>query len=202
MSDKTIQRKNRAIIFLLIIIGLSAWVYGYKLDRDEKIVESKARSIIIDNYGEDYFNRYFELWNIQRNDDTDNWAISVNYLYNIDVANYSTQEEVYFMFDSKLNLVSTNRLPPEDNMMPFTVTREQAISIALDQVTREYIEYDAEIYFRKYIEGNLINRYLWTIIFYHSPKTMSSGESTVVYVDPVSGIIEAIEETGWATAYQ
>ncbi len=76
-----------------------------------------------------------------------------------------------------------------------------ARAIALNQVTREYIEFDAEIYFRNKIEGTSINKYLWTIIFYHSPKNMSSGESTVVYVDPVSGIIEAIEETGWATAY-
>ncbi|MFH1178875.1 MAG: hypothetical protein V1710_00790 [Candidatus Bathyarchaeota archaeon] len=203
LSDKvkSSQKKNRAIIFILIIIGLSAWGYGYKLDRGEKIVESKARSIIIDKYGEDYFYRYFELWNIQRNGDTGNWAISVTYFYNIDVANYSTQEEVYFKFDSMLNFVSANRLPEEDNMMPFTISREQAISVALNQVTREYVEYDAEIYFRNKIEGTSINKYLWTIIFYHSPKNMSSGESTVVYVDPVSGIIEVIEESGWATAY-
>jgi len=161
--------------------------------------EEHVRAIIVEAVGEEYFDRYFELVFAQYNEyQPDNWLTAVTYFYNIQVDDYTAKREVVLHFDKEYNLLSTSGLPRKGNLMPYNITRAQAIDIASANVSRRYVEVDADICFiRKMRDGSHLDIYLWAVHFYNVPRDSRSGSATHILVDPISGEILSAEEIGW-----
>jgi len=174
-----------------------SWVRGSKAAQPEV----QARDILVDAVGEPYFQDYFELWIIERNErEPEEWLTGIVYFYHIEVGDYKVTREVCFHFDVMNELISAVGVPGAGNLMPFNVTREEAIEVASGNITRVYVEIDAEIYYKKSFEGVFLDRYLWSVQFYHTKKDARSGTVTSVYVDPNSGEVLGIGEYGWDIA--
>jgi len=84
--------------------------------------------------------------------------------------------------------------------MPYNITRAQAIDIASANVSRRYVEVDADICFnRKMRDGTHLDLYLWVVHFYYVPRDSRSGSATRILVDPISGEILSADEIGWSS---
>lgn len=163
------------------------------------VPEVQARNILIDNVGADYFEQYFELWNLQRNTwEPEEWLTAVGYFYYIEVGNYSARREVSLFFDKTNQLLRAEAVPEEGNLMPFTVIREEAITISKAHIEKAYIEIEAEIYYKTKTHSDIrIGKYVWAVNFYHNPKNANSGTVTTVYIDPITREVYGLEEGAW-----
>ncbi len=161
--------------------------------------EEQVRAIIVEAVGEEYFERYFELVFAQYNEyGPEKWLTAVTYFYHIQVDDYTAKREVVLHFDKEYNLLSASGLPRKGNLMPYNITRAQAIDIASANVSRRYVEVDADICFiRKMRDGSHLDLYLWVVHFYYVPRDSRSGSATHILVDPISGEILSAEEIGW-----
>ncbi|MCW4014486.1 MAG: hypothetical protein NWF07_16070 [Candidatus Bathyarchaeota archaeon] len=194
------HKKLFFMAFLIILIGcIGTWIYIEKQNREENIVVSKAEAYIIDNCGVDYYEKYFRIKSVQRNNNKDEWAISVIYNYDLEIGNYTTQEEVSFLFNSNPDIISSRGIPDKNNVMPFNISKEQAIKIATNQTIKDYVQIEAQIQYKEKIMQKSVNKYLWTIVFYHTSNQNSGGEATFIYIDPNIGQIEGMEEAVWVT---
>ena len=157
--------------------------------------EEKARGIIISSVGADYFNQYFTQWKVERNThEPDEWLTVVGYFYYIEVGNYSARREISIYFDKMNQLIRAEKVPAEGNLMPFSVSEDEALSIAKTQISRSYVEEEAEIYYlKKTYSDHYVDRYVWIVNFYHTPKNASKGSLTSVYVDPLTREIYGVE---------
>lgn len=162
--------------------------------------ETQARELIVEAVGEEYFREYFELWIIEHNTwEPEEWLTGIVYLYHITVGDYNATREVYFHFDKMNRLIMAEGVPRAGNLMPFSVTRERAIEVASGNVTRQYVEVDAEIFYKKKTyDGLSVDRYVWSVQFYHTVRDAWSGSATSVYVDPVSGEVLGLDDYNWA----
>jgi len=163
--------------------------------------EEQVRAIIVEAVGEEYFERYFEVVFAQYNEyKPDKWLTAVTYFYYIQVDDYTAKREVVLHFDKEYNLLSTSGLPRKGNLMPYDITRDQAIEIASSNVSRRYVEVGADICFiRKMRDGTHLDLYLWVVHFYYVPRDSRSGSATHILVDPISGEILSAEEIGWSS---
>ena len=163
--------------------------------------EEQVRAIIVEAVGEEYFERYFELWCAQYNEyEPDNWLTAVTYFYYIQVDDYIAKREVSLYFDKENNLLSARGLPQKGNLMPYNITRAQAIEIASSNATSLYVEVDADIYYvKKMHDGPTLDRYLWCVNIYRVPRDSRSGSATRILVDPVSGEVLGVEDYGWTS---
>jgi hypothetical protein len=154
---------------------------------------------LVEAVGEEYVTEYFEFEGVQFNDwEPEDWLSSVKYYYKIRVGDYTVSREVYIRFSKMNEYLSSTGVPVKDNLMPFNVTKEQAVEIALGNIEREFVETDAEIYYvKKLLNGTRIGRYLWCINFYHNKKYTRTGSATRVIIDPIRGQVIEAEEYGW-----
>lgn len=161
--------------------------------------EVQARELLVEAVGEEYFTKYFEFEGVQFNDwEPDDWLTRVDYSYRIQMGNYTATREVYFYFDKVNRLLSSNGVPPADNLMPFSVSREEAINIALEQITQSYIEVEAGIgYFERSGNNVPVKRYVWYVVFYLNKKSAPSGSMIEVLIDLQSGEVIDIARCSW-----
>ncbi len=157
-------------------------------------LEEQSRQILIDAVGLDYYSRYFSFDRTDYNSwDPSEWLTWVTYDYRVSVGNYSETVEVGFVFDKLGKLIRTEGLPNAGSLMPFNVTKEQAIAVGLTKVTG-YVELDAGIGY----EGSDAV-YYWKLYFYHSPKSSKNGSATEVLVDPHTGEVVSSRVIGWTS---
>jgi DNA-binding transcriptional ArsR family regulator len=161
--------------------------------------ELQAHSMLVDSVGEKYYKSSMELEGIQFNYwEPENWLTCVTFEYHIQVSNYSATREIDFYFDRFNRFIRSTGVPPKDNLMPFNVTQQEAIKTALDRVTRESVEIEAEIgYVKSSVNNVSVNRYVWSVSVYHTKKNASSGSSTWVLIDLHSGEIIDIALISW-----
>jgi DNA-binding transcriptional ArsR family regulator len=153
-------------------------------------LEEQSRQLIIDAVGIDYYINYFSFNRTEYNSwDPSEWLTWVTYDYRVTVANYSEVVKVGFVFDRLGKLIRTEGFPDKDSLMPFNVTREQAISVGLKNVTN-YVELTSGIGY----EGSA---YYWKLYFYHSPRESKSGSATEVLVDLHTGELISSRVIGW-----
>jgi len=174
-----------------------SWVRGSEASQPE----AQARDMLVDAVGESYFQDYFELWIVERNvREPEEWLTGVVYFYHLEVGDYRATREVCFHFDKMNELISAVGVPRSGNLMPFNVTSEEAVEIASGNVTKSYVEVDAEIYYKEKVSGTVYDGYLWSVQFYHTKRDARSGTVTSVYVDPNSGEVLGLGEYGWDIA--
>jgi hypothetical protein len=206
------------VVIVIVVFGLIFYIQGPRL---------QARSMLIDLVGEDYFNSFMEFKGVHYNLlEPAEWLTSyqlpvacVKYDYHIQVGNYSTNYEVIFIFDLIRRLVFSTGVPPSDNLMPFNVTQEEAIKIAMEQafgfppdyylwIPKEdpyakpgrYLEPEAKIEFVEHSVNNLpFNRYVWFVNVYLTEKSAISGTVIVVLIDLHSSEVIDVAELRWST---
>jgi len=206
------------VVVVIVVCGLIFYIQGPKL---------QARSMLIDAVGEDYFNSFIEFKGVHYNLlEPAEWLMSyqlpvarVKYDYHLRIGNYSTNYEVIFIFDLINRLVFSTGVPPSDNLMPFNVTQEEAIKIAMEQafgfpddyylwIPKEdpyakpgrYLEAEAKIEFVKRSVNDVpLNRYVWFVNVYLWPKSASSGIVIEVLIDLHSGEVIDVAELRWST---
>ena len=161
--------------------------------------EEQARKMIIDSVGEEYFNLHFTLHSIGLNDwEPENWLTQVKYMYNIEIGNYSREIEVDMYFDKINNFLRSSAIPSSDNLMPFNVTREEAIRTALNVRPGSYVEIEAEIcHINRLLNKTSLGKYVWNVSLYNTPRYVRSGSLIRVLIDPHTNEIYEIERIGW-----
>jgi hypothetical protein len=160
------------------------------------IPDDQARQMLIDNVGDYYYRQHFSFKETQYNTwDPNDWLTVIIYNYRVGVGNYSKAVEVSFIFDKMGAFIRSEGVPSRDTLMPFKVTREQAIGVGLTKVTG-YVEVTAEI---GGIRGSS-ERYCWNVCFYHSPRSSKQGSVTGVFVDLYTGEILSVETVSWTAS--
>jgi hypothetical protein len=164
--------------------------------------DEQAKNLIISSVGADYFSQYFTQWKVERNThEPDEWLTAVGYFYHIEVGNYSARREISIYFDKMNNLTRAETIPSEGNLMPFSVSEDEALSIAENKIPRSYVDVEAEIYYKKKTySDHYIGRYVWVVNFYHTPKNAPNGSLTSVYVDPLTREIYGVETASWESS--
>ena len=157
--------------------------------------------MLVEAVGEEYFESFMEFEGVEYNFlEPDEWLTRVEYKYLLQVGNYSATHEIYIYFDWINRLHLSIGVPSSDNLMPFNVSREEAINIALDQVTQRYLEVEAEIWFvKRSIHDVPLNRHVWHVSFYLTEKSALSGSLIEVLIDLHSGEVIDVAEIRWST---
>ena len=185
----------------------NCWNLVYSLNNESfSTPYDQAKQIIIEKLGKDYYENYFSYVgtnsNLKAYAKSNDWCYQVRYNYFIQIGEYNATREVNVYYNILNNFVSYNSMPQFDTLMPFNVTREEAIDLAkLTDPDNNTDDFDAEIYFwKKSSDKGLINRYVWSVSFYRTPRTLSSGSFWHVLLDPHSGeILDSIMRS-WASA--
>jgi hypothetical protein len=167
---------------------------------DSKYVspEVQAEQLLVDRLGRAYFEAYFANYTVGFNaEERENWLVGVTYYYRIQVGDYDVLRGVSFRFDTMGKLIDYDCVPSSDDLQPFTVTRLQAVETAKRLVNESYVEMDAEIlWIKKMINGTMVDRYLWSVNFYHTGRWSRDGRATRVLIDPKGGVID-VDQYGW-----
>lgn len=163
--------------------------------------KQQARSMLVEAVGEEYFELYMEFEGVEYNFfDPEEWLTRVEYDYLLQVGNYSVTHKIYIFFDWVNRLHQSIGLPSSNNLMPFNVSREKAISIALEQVTQRYLEAESKILFvRRSVNDVPLNRYVWHVCFYLTEKSALSGSLIEVLIDLHSGEVFNVGVICWST---
>jgi hypothetical protein len=166
---------------------------------EEPLPDVQARELLVEAVGEEYFTKYFEFTSVQFNAfEPDDWLTRVDYSYRIQKGNYTATQEINFYFDKANGLLRSSGVPPAGNLMPFSVSREKAISTALEQVTQSYIEVEAGIGYVERSGNNVpVNRYVWYVVFYLNEKSAPSGSMIEVLIDLTSGEVIDVARISW-----
>ena len=158
----------------------------------------KARDYIIERVGEDYFDRYFTYWGLG-GCTTEDWRYRVGFFYFIQVGNYTGVNEVCLWYDSTRSLIRHNGVPTADNLMPFKVTREEAVEIAAKAARSiRWLDIDAQIHYCDELSDDTpIEKYVWIVSFYQTPRNAMSGSMLVVIVDPTTSKMYESVNVSW-----
>ena len=197
------------VFIVVIVCGLIFYVRNPKL---------QARSMLVEAVGEDYFNSFMKLKGVQSTTLRPPKSFTcVVYDYYLQVGNYSTTCEVSFFFDWINRFSRSMGVPPPDNLMPFNVLREEAISIAIEtnfkkcfnitevgnrlvQLTQRYVEVEATILFvERSVNDVPVNRYVWHVVIYLTEKSALSGSLIEVLIDLHIGEVIDSAELRWSS---
>jgi hypothetical protein len=164
---------------------------------------AKARDILIQAVGEDYFSKYFVQWKAEINrHEPENWYTAVGYFYYLKVDDYTTRREISIYFNQQDEMIRTDGVPSDGNLMPFFLSKDDAITLALPYIVKSYVEVGADIYYIDETHNDVpIDRYVWVVQFYHSPRKSNSGTLTSVYIDPNTRQVYDTLELGWSIVY-
>ena len=159
----------------------------------------QAYELLVKAVDEEYVTKYFEFKGVQFNDwEPDDWLTRVDYSYRIQMGNYTATREVEFYFDKANRLLRSEGVPPTGNLMPFSVSREEATNIATGQVTQSYVEIESEIRCVERSGNNVpVNRYVWQVVFYLTKKSAPSGSMIEVLIDLKSGEVIDVARFSW-----
>jgi len=199
IDESTLEQSLEASSYLLELIEDGYEVFKYARAPRDELVE-KARAYIVENVGEEYFNRYFTYWGFEECT-TEDWRYRVGFFYNIQVGNYTEVSEVCFWYDSNLSLNRYTAVPPADNLMPFNVTREEAIDIAIEEAgSIGWMEVDAVIHYCDELwDGTPVDKYVWVVSLYLNPREAMTGSLLSVIIDTHSGTAIEPERISWAS---
>jgi hypothetical protein len=173
------------------------WLVLSEAQVDGESPELQAERMLIEAVGQKYFVTWFTFSGVKYNlDSPSEWLSVVSYWYRLSVGNYSSYEMVSFYFDKMNQFIRSDKMPSQGNLMPFNISRGEAIKIALAEVTKEYYELDADI------EWGVVDvfnesRYVWLVEFHHPEGPASGGGYTGVLVDLYSGEILDISRQEW-----
>jgi len=160
--------------------------------------EAQAEQFLVDRLGRTYFEAYFANYTVGFNTgERENWLVGVTYHYRIQVGDYDVLRRVSFRFDTMGKLIDYECVPGSSDLQPFTVTRQQAVETAKGLVNEGYVEMDAEInWVKKTINGTRVDRYLWSVNFYHTERWSTDGRATRVLIDPKDGEVIDVDKYG------
>jgi len=161
--------------------------------------ETQAEQFLVDRLGRAYFEAYFANYALRYNaEERKNWLVGVTYNYRIQVGDYDVLRGVSFRFDTMGKLIDYECVPGSSDLQPFTVTRLQAVETAKRLVNDSYVEMDAEInWVMKTINGTRVDRYLWSVNFYHTERWSKDGRATRVLIDPKDSEVIDVDEYSW-----
>ncbi|MBN2334558.1 hypothetical protein JXL21_03290 [Candidatus Bathyarchaeota archaeon] len=173
-------------------------IIPHHTDANYSSPEAQANEFLVERLGEDYVETYFPKYSIGFNTEIENWLVGVTYYYSIEVGDYNASRGVYFYFDKSGRLFRHDCVPQLDNLQPFTVTKEEAVYTAKSMVDESYVDMDAELgWVKQFINGTRVDKYLWSIDFYHSEKWGNSGDATRVLIDPKNGKVLNVDRYSW-----
>ena len=176
------------------------WLVLLKSPVDWVSPERQAERMLVEAVGRRYFETWFTFPRVEYNLDTPSeWLTEVSYLYRLTASHYTGFERVRFYFDKMNQFIRSDKMPSRGNLMPFNVSREVAIEIALTEVTKDYYELDADIEWGvDDFYGFNESRYVWLVNFHHPEGPTSGGGATGVLVDLYSGEILDVSKKEWA----
>jgi len=172
--------------------------YNISLKSLESDPVVRAANIIISRVGLEYFNQYFHDPTVQ----TPKWNPNVTYVnfkYNIQVGNYTTEQNVNFYFYPKFD--QYYGVPIEENMQPFTVTAEEAKQLAINAELSDG-PYPLEAYIQYTGPGDLFpltgdeEKYIWRIVSWDDPPWANPRKRHSIHIDPNTGETYPIHEGG------
>ena len=189
----------------------STQLIGYRNITTETYLKLKeetpqiAAKLIMDKVGYDYFQTNFYLYSQQVLNRTDgDWFAQVLYAYVLRVGNHTNLDDTSVWFNEKGNVIRTQGIPEEGNLMPFKVTEDQAIGIAQHAAKPgSYTRLDANI--RNVGTFDLsprVDKYAWVISFWKVTSTdntygRSSGTTTDVILDVYTGWVYSVRTYQW-----
>lgn len=160
----------------------------------------QASRYIINKVGEEYYNTYFTQVRVEKNPfSPEDWTTRVDFRYNITLGNYSRTRGVNVYFNEEDFIINTVGVPLKDNLMPFYVTREEAKEIAIREGSPcRILELETEIYYwKKLINGTRIDKYVWIVSIYLTPREAKTGSILEAVIDVHSGEVYEIVRIGW-----
>ncbi len=173
-------------------------------DKNQYCLVEKSRHILSTELGEDYTRKYFTVfpayygYQVYNNPKSD-WNYAVMFCYEIRVDEFYSQNEVTVYFDSKQEFVKIDRLPPIDNLQPYSVSQVEAVNIAVKHgLPRNAYCYESRIYYTGKIHGVLsdvpLNRYVWVVTAWRSTPYVDGAKGVTYFVDPKNGNVYGHEE--------
>ena len=191
--------------FTRVIEPFGLWVDEMPLPFEQ------VEMIITARVGLDYFERYFDRGGYQTHDGSaGSWNQHVDYNYHLEIGNYSNSVRVEFKFDLDDYLLCyyyylDNGLPGADNLMPFNVTCDEAIEIALsdNEGIDPPLEVEARIGYMWRTRADTvigINEYTWIVLLYQDQRDASNGDIIEYFIDLYSGEILRIDYVSWSSS--
>jgi len=188
-------RLFRSRLFSLVLVAFISWalfvpmISAQEAAAPPEIID-KARRYIISEVGEDYFNTHFTFRDSITDYRIERGPYRVDFHYNISAGNYATTETVMIYLDSEGNVTETIGVPTERSLMPFKISREDAIRIAKKAGLPEAITgYDVAIHYY----GGEIDAYVWCVGLSFVPESVSyTVGGAGVAIDANSGKVYGI----------
>ena len=162
-----------------------------------------TKGLIIQSVGEEYFLEHFSELRVEVLDSTDgDWFALAYYTYNYSVGNSTFHWYVSAWYNERGQVIYTEGIPHQGNMMPFKITKESAEAIAryvlrLQGLPGGYTGVQTSlVYVGAYgltprVEGYAWVVNFWRIIYGDASYGGASGESTQVIIDPNSAWVYA-----------
>lgn len=166
----------------------------------------QAKTVLVDEVGSSYFQRHFR-WPLLYKETFEDyaWKYYVSYSYTLEVGDYKTTEPVYVYFDEAREPVSTVGIPPKGNRMPFKVTREEAIRLAMEAgLPSEPEPFEAKI---TYVENwgaenetlEFEERYVWIVSVWIDEPETNPRHYMMAVIDPNTGKVYKTSRLGIAS---
>jgi hypothetical protein len=162
-----------------------------------------TKEIIIQSVGEEYFLEHFSEPRVEVRDRTDgDWFANAYYTYNYSVGNETFHWYVGAWYNEAGQVIYTEGIPHQGNLMPFKVTKESAEAIARYVLRFQgfpggYTGVNTGlVYVGNYGLVPRVDGYAWVVsfwkIFYgYASWGGASGESIQVIIDPNSAWVYA-----------
>ena len=184
------------------IRNITTETYAKLRQETPKITEG----LIVSSVGEDYFKAHFRLGNVFVYNSTDgDWFAQAQYLYEVSVGNYTGICDASAWFNERGEVIYVEGIPRRDNLMPFSVTREQAIELAKYRgKPGQFNGVDAEIrYIGTYTILPRVDKYAWDINFWRitggDPMLGGvTGIMTDVIIDANTGYVYRVRSTNYS----
>ena len=166
----------------------------------------QAKTVLVNEVGPSYFQKYFR-WPLLYKETFEEytWKYCVSYFYTIKVGDYGTTEPIYVYFDEAREPISTVGVPTRDNRMPFKVTREEAIRLAVEAgLPSEPEPFEAKIiYAGNWGEENetieFEERYVWIISVWIDEPEANPRYYMMAVIDPNTGKVYKTSRIGIAS---
>ena len=166
----------------------------------------QAKTVLVNEVGASYFQKYFR-WPLLYKETFEDytWKYYVSHSYTLKVGDYKTTEPVYVYFDEVRQPISTVGVPLKGNRMPFKVTREEAIRLAVEAgLPLEPEPFEADIiYAGNWGEENetleFEGRYVWIVSVWIDEPEANPRYYMMAVIDPDTGKVYKTSRMGVAS---